>query len=63
MATLDGLTRRLLLVGLLGLASIAACSLQAPAAAAARICTPGNYVFCRCKDRSEATSSTSASAA
>jgi len=55
-------TRRLLLVGLLGLASIAACSLQAPAAAA-RICTPGNYVFCRCKDRSEATSSTSASAA
>lgn len=48
------MTRRILLVGLLGLAAIAACSQQAPAAAA-RICTPGNYVFCRCKDRSEGT--------
>jgi hypothetical protein len=47
-------TRRILLVGLFTLAAIAACSQQAPAGAA-RICTPGNYVFCRCKDRSEGT--------
>ncbi|HSO37476.1 MAG TPA: lamin tail domain-containing protein [Labilithrix sp.] len=48
------MTRRILLVGLFGLAVVAACSQQAPASAA-RICTPGNYVFCRCKDRSEGT--------
>lgn len=51
------MTRRILLVGFLGLAglvAVAACSQEAPAAAP-RICTPGNYVFCRCKDRSEGT--------
>ena len=47
-------TGRTLLVGWFGLAAIVACSQQAPAGTA-RICTPGNYVFCRCKDRSEGT--------
>ena len=51
------MTRRILLVGFLGLvgvAVIAACG-QTTTAASDRICTPGNYVFCRCKDRSEGT--------
>ncbi len=47
-------TRRIVLVGWLGLAIVAACGQQS-AAKPDRICTPGNYVFCRCKDRSEGT--------
>ena len=48
------MTRRLLRVGWLGVFIIAACSSQTEATTP-RICTPGNYVFCRCKDRSEGT--------
>jgi len=47
-------TRRILIVGALGLAIVAACGQDSPATST-RICTPGNYVFCRCKDRSEGT--------
>src|SRR4051812_36671520 len=41
-------------VTLLGIAILAACAHETPAATD-RICTPANYVFCRCKDRSEGT--------
>ena len=44
----------LLFGGLLLLAIAAACSAKTEATPA-KICTPGNYVFCRCKDRSEGT--------
>ena len=50
----DPVTRRILLGAFLGVAIVAACG-QTTAVTSDRICTPGNYVFCRCKDRSEGT--------
>jgi hypothetical protein len=54
--TLEHVTRRFLPACLFGfaVALFAACSEDSPTSGA-RICTPGNYVFCRCKDRSEGT--------
>lgn len=42
------------LVALSAFLIFVACS-ESASAPPARICTPGNYVFCRCKDRSEGT--------
>jgi Lamin Tail Domain len=47
--------RRSLLVGWFGVVLIAVACGQQTAAVSDHVCTPGNYVFCRCKDRSEGT--------
>jgi hypothetical protein len=51
MRTLLGATLGLCLLG----AAIGACSKSNDAAPSGIKCTPGNYVFCRCEDRSEGT--------
>jgi hypothetical protein len=52
--TIEMMTRSVL-VGWIGLAVIVAACAQKASDAPMHICTPGNYVFCRCKDRSEGT--------
>ncbi len=46
---------RLLAAGTLGVALVTAASCKQDPTTTDRVCTPGNYVFCRCKNRSEGT--------